>query len=60
MYALLFFNKTESGGCSGACTREYDPVCGSDGKTYSNSCKLRQADCRSWTRITMAHRGECG
>lgn len=49
----------ESGGCFGGCPRNYDPVCGSDGKTYGNTCELRKAACRSWTRITVAHTGEC-
>jgi len=36
-----------------ACTMDWNPVCGQDGKTYSNMCMLEAA------KVVKAYKGEC-
>ena len=45
--------------CNEICNRIYRPVCGSDGKTYSNKCELEATACRNDEIITVSHNGQC-
>ncbi|XP_066155435.1 agrin-like isoform X4 [Euwallacea fornicatus] len=41
------------------CSSEFDPVCGSDGISYGNDCKLRLEACKHRRDITILYGGPC-
>uniref|UniRef100_A0A3Q3M346 Agrin n=1 Tax=Mastacembelus armatus TaxID=205130 RepID=A0A3Q3M346_9TELE len=41
------------------CDGTYKPVCGRDGKTYTNDCMRGKAECLSKTLIPIKHPGPC-
>ncbi|ETV75918.1 hypothetical protein H257_09879 [Aphanomyces astaci] len=45
--------------CEMECIDVYEPVCGSNGKTYSNKCRLDVDACSTKTEITVVSAGEC-
>ncbi|XP_067228326.1 agrin isoform X1 [Chanodichthys erythropterus] len=45
--------------CSDACSQDQDPVCGSDGHTYRNSCQMKAMGCALQKQIQMQHKGPC-
>jgi hypothetical protein len=41
------------------CPEHYKPVCGSDGVSYANECKLQAENCDKKTSITVKQQGLC-
>ncbi|XP_064527980.1 double-headed protease inhibitor, submandibular gland-like [Pseudopipra pipra] len=41
------------------CTSEYNPICGSDGRTYANKCQFCSAVNRGRGNLLFRHQGEC-
>ena len=49
-------------GCGRVCPPSLEPVCGSDDKTYLNTCFMEQESCRarSLGGVSRKHYGPCG
>ena len=42
------------------CPDVTDPVCGTNGKTYENECKLKAQSCADGKDVNLKHKGDCG
>lgn len=42
------------------CPRDYDPVCGSDGRNYITSCRMRVEACNTEQSLVVIKKGVCG
>jgi len=45
--------------CSEFCGEDFIPVCGSDGRTYTNECFLRRQACRMMPSLRIVFHGQC-
>lgn len=46
--------------CQQQCQGRYDPVCGTDQRTYGNPCELDAMACVLQRDIRVKHKGPCG
>ena len=49
----------QEGECIKVCTQEFRPVCGDDGKTYSNKCKMEKTACEEGRVVRLREEGPC-
>ena len=45
--------------CPTSCPHAYEPVCGSDGETYNNECRMRADTCIRSKNVFIRHPGVC-
>ncbi|XP_015786514.1 agrin-like [Tetranychus urticae] len=45
--------------CPTDCPTSFEPVCSSEGTTYTNECHLRHSMCSTGITLTVAYYGEC-
>ncbi|XP_041425259.1 agrin isoform X3 [Xenopus laevis] len=57
--ACVVKNKKAVCECQQVCQAVYDPVCGSDKRTYGNPCELQSTACTLKKEITILHKGPC-
>jgi len=56
---LLLHPQSDAAVCRQNCPFVWQPVCASDGVTYSNLCFLHVSACRGGIKVTLKHRGAC-
>ncbi|KAI1296490.1 Agrin [Halotydeus destructor] len=45
--------------CLDSCPHVYEPVCGSNGETFANQCRIRMDSCKRSQNFFVRHPGDC-